>query len=417
MHLVGAVRLAAPAGVVEGLGHEIVLGEAAGAVHLHAAIEDALYHLRHADLGCGDHVAGLLGAHLVHFLAGFQHQQAGHFQFGEAVGDILAHRLVLGQGAAKGGALGHALAGLFDGPLPGPQQAHAVVHAARPEPPLGDLEAAALAQQHVFQRHAHVFKQQLGVAEGRVIVAQGGQRPHHRQARGTGGDQHLGLLLVAIGVVRVGLAHDDEDPGALVHGAGNKPLATVEHPLIALAGNAQLDVGGVTGGHLGLCHGVGRAYFTCQQGLEPLFLLGGGGVLHEDFHVAGVRGVAVEHLGAPLHPAHHFRQWRVVEIAEAVVIAKLCQLGGHEQVPQALAPGFFLELVHQRQGREPVGRAVQLPGVGGLVGVDMLVHEGLEPGLVGHGFIAELEQDWTPCSVLLPVLAAATSSAARGGMA
>jgi hypothetical protein len=39
----------------------------------------------------------------------------------------------------------------------GTDRSHAVVNAARAEPPLGDFKSAALAQQDVASRHAHVL--------------------------------------------------------------------------------------------------------------------------------------------------------------------------------------------------------------------------------------------------------------------
>ena len=44
--------------------------------------------------------------------------------------------------------------------------------AARAEPPLRDLEAAAFAEQDVRDRHAHVLEVDLAVAVRRVVVAE-----------------------------------------------------------------------------------------------------------------------------------------------------------------------------------------------------------------------------------------------------
>ena len=62
MHLVGTVRLPAPARVTESLGHEVVAAQTARAVDLHAAVDNRLHHDRYAGLAGRDHVARLLRA-------------------------------------------------------------------------------------------------------------------------------------------------------------------------------------------------------------------------------------------------------------------------------------------------------------------------------------------------------------------
>ena len=242
---------------------------------------------------------------------------------------------MLAEGAAESRAARHPLAGQLQRALGGADQAHAVVHATRAQPPLGDFEAATLTQQDILQRHAHVPELDFRVSQRGVVVAQGGQRPHQRHAGRAPGHQHLALLLVAAGVVGVGLAHDNIDLCALVHGVGGKPLATVQHPFVALANDAQFDIGGVTGGHLRFRHDIAGTDLTGEQGGQPLFLLLRRGVFHEYFHIAGVGSIAVEYFRRPQHPPHDFRQRRIVEVAESAMFAELRQAGRNEQVPQA----------------------------------------------------------------------------------
>ena len=59
-------------------------------------------------------------------------------------------------------------------------RAHAVVDAPRPQPPLRDLEAAPLAEQHVGGGHAHVVQDDLGVV---VLVAEERERAQDVEAR------------------------------------------------------------------------------------------------------------------------------------------------------------------------------------------------------------------------------------------
>ena len=66
-----------------------------------------------------------------------------------------------------------------------------------PEPALRDLEARALAQQHVGGGHAHVLEEDLAVAVGRVVVAEHGQHADDLDAGRVARDQDHRLLLVA----------------------------------------------------------------------------------------------------------------------------------------------------------------------------------------------------------------------------
>ena len=66
----------------------------------------------------------------------------------------------------------HAPAHRLERALGQADQPHAVVNAPRPEPALRDLEAAALAEQHVRRRHAHVLERDLRMAVRRVVVAE-----------------------------------------------------------------------------------------------------------------------------------------------------------------------------------------------------------------------------------------------------
>jgi hypothetical protein len=203
-------------------------------------------------------------------------------------------------------------------------------------------------------------------------------------------------LLVPVGVIRVGLAHDDEYLAALVHGPGDKPLAAVQHPLVALLPDTQLDIGGIRRGHLGFGHGIRGADIPVEQGRQPLLLLGRGTVFHEHFHVAGIRGVAVEHLRRPKYPPHDLRQGRIIEIAEAVVVAELGMGRRNKQVPQARGLRLGLEVVHDRQVIEAAVRGGQLLGVSVLIGKNVFFHECLELGLVGHGLVTECKHEVLP---------------------
>ncbi len=85
-----------------------------------------------------------------------------------------------------------------------------------PEPSLGDLEAAALAQQQVGCRHAHVLERDLGMSVRRIVVAEHRQVAQHRHARRIARNEDHRLPLVPVGIAGVGLAHEDEQLAARV---------------------------------------------------------------------------------------------------------------------------------------------------------------------------------------------------------
>ena len=113
--------------------------------------------------------------------------------------------------------------------------AHAVMNAAGAETRLRDLEAAALAEQDVVGRHAHVLEHDLGVAVRRVVEAEHRQHAQHLHARRLHRHEDLRLLCMLRGG-RVGLAHHDEHLAARVAGAGRPPLAAVDHVVDRLRG-------------------------------------------------------------------------------------------------------------------------------------------------------------------------------------
>ena len=217
-----------------GVGQAEVLGDAAAAVDLDRAVDDVEghvggHHLDHGDLG-----TRRLVADLVHHVGGFQRQQARLLDLDARARDCIHDHALLGERLAEGGPVLGARANRLERALGDADQAHAVMDAPGAEAPLGDLEAAALAEDHVLGRHPHVLEVDLEVTVGGVVVAVDRERAHQRHARRVARHQDLGLLLVALGA-GVGLAHEDEDLAALVAGARDPPLAPVEHVVVAVA--------------------------------------------------------------------------------------------------------------------------------------------------------------------------------------
>ena len=68
--------------------------------------------------------------------------------------------------------------------------------AARAEPSLRDLEAAAFAEQHVRRRHAHVLERDLRVPVRRIVVAEHRQHAADGDARRVHRHEDHRLLLV-----------------------------------------------------------------------------------------------------------------------------------------------------------------------------------------------------------------------------
>jgi len=274
-----------------------------------------------------------------------------------------------------------------------------MVDAPGAEAALGDLEAAAFAQQDVADRHTDVVEEHLDVAMRRVVVPHDIERAHDAQPGCVGRHEHHALLRVA-GGVRIGLAHHDEDRAARIGGAGDPPFVAVDDVVVTLALDAGGDVGGVAGSHLGFGHRERRPDPALEQGLEPAGLALLRPVAGDGLHVAGVGRRAVEHLAGPRYPTHDLGQRRVFLVGEAGAGVTGC--GGtvdrQKQVPQpgGLCQGF--ECLDGLQGcPAPAGQGVglELLAVGGFCRVDVLVHELLQLGLqfLGLGRIGEIHGD------------------------
>lgn len=85
----------------------------------------------------------------------------------------------------------------------GADGAHGVVDPAWAEAALDDLEAAAGAEDHTGVWDADVFKGDVAVAVGGVVVAHYREHALDGYAGGVGVDEHDGLLLVGVLVLGV----------------------------------------------------------------------------------------------------------------------------------------------------------------------------------------------------------------------
>ena len=160
----------------------------------------------HHRLDGADPHAGLGVAHRVHRLGGAQHHQAHRLDLDAGLGDHLGVLAEAGQRLAERLAVEAAADHQLERPLGRADRAHAVVDAARAEADLGDLEAAALAEQHVLLRHAHVGEAQVHVAVRRVVVAEHVHRAEDLDAGRVHRHEDLRLALVRR-AVGAGLHH------------------------------------------------------------------------------------------------------------------------------------------------------------------------------------------------------------------
>ena len=267
------------------------------------------------DLGHGDQVAGGLVAGHVDDVAGPVAQQPGLLDLEPGLRDLLAHHALVGQRAAEGHSLLGPLNQQRQGALGRAEGPHAMVYPAGAEPGLGGCEAAALLADDVRDRHADVGEHNLGVAM-LVVVAEYGVVADHGDARGIAGDEHHRLLAVRRSR-GVGLAHEDEEGAAGIHGAAGPPLAPVDDVLAAVPLDPRGDVGGIAAGDVGFGHGERRPDLPGEQRLEPLPLLLLAAEQVQQLHVAGVGGLAVDRLGRDVQaPAGQFGDRRVLELGQ-----------------------------------------------------------------------------------------------------
>src|ERR1700722_16240447 len=106
-----------------------------------------------------------------------------------------------------------------------------MVNPAGSETALRDFKTAALAQQKIFQRYAHVLEQKLAVAVRSVIVSKDGEKTFSGYSRRLHWDGDHGLLLV-LGRRWIGLAHEDAHFAARIACPGAPPFVPVDHILI-----------------------------------------------------------------------------------------------------------------------------------------------------------------------------------------
>ena len=133
----------------------------------------------------------------------------------------------------------------------------------------------------------------MHVAARRVIFAEHMHRPQDLHAGRVHRHQDLGLLAACRAIV-TGAHHHDHHLAARITGTRDIEFLAVDHPVLAITHGTGADVLGIRRGHIGLGHGIGRADFTGEQGLQPALLLLVRANPFQHFHVAGVGRRAVQ---------------------------------------------------------------------------------------------------------------------------
>src|ERR1700693_2803491 len=146
------------------------------------------------------------------------------------------------------------------------------MNAPRTEASLRYFETTSFTQQHIRDRHSHIPKRDLSVPVGSMIIAEYREHALYRYARRVHRDQNHGLLLM-FRRSGVRLAHEDRDFAAWIARARGPPFAAVDHIVIAIAGNAARDVGGIGRRYRRFRHRKARTYLAREQWLQPSFLL------------------------------------------------------------------------------------------------------------------------------------------------
>ena len=87
------------------------------------------------------------------------------------------------------------------------------------------------------------------------------------------GNKHHAVVGVPVSVVAHAAAHHDQKSAGRMRRAGDEPFSAIHQQVIAISTKRGLQVGWVTGCHIRLRHGKGRANVALQQWQQPLLIL------------------------------------------------------------------------------------------------------------------------------------------------
>mmetsp|Transcript_30235 Transcript_30235/g.90680 ORF Transcript_30235/g.90680 Transcript_30235/m.90680 type:complete len:377 (-) Transcript_30235:128-1258(-) len=342
----------------------------------------------------------------IHHLGRAVYQEAAHLYLRARFGHVLEDSVELGQWLPKRLAVLHPPDHVRERSLSASDQPHAVVDAAGAQPALADFKATALAEKDVADWYPHMVEEDLHVALGSVVLAEGLHRSDQCDARRVHRHQDLGLLGIhrAVGP---GLPHQDHDLAVQAARAGDVPLPAVDHILAAglVPPNADSNVGGVGRGHVGLGHREARPHRSLEERDQPAGPLLIRAVPRQHLHVPGVGRGAVGGLRRKLHVRagpEDLAQLGVLSVGEApperpaVEPRRRCTVDWQEHVPQPDFLGLPLELHKNGRPYPLAGTPADLSAllvVQLLVRVDVFLHEAPQRSLGLLELLARLRRE------------------------
>ena len=245
-----------------------------------------------------------------------QHQQPGLVDGNASVSDALPVSAQVHQRFSERGAVQSPSARMLEGHLGQADQAHRMMHTARPQPPLGDLESLARSRDEGIDGQPYVLERHHAVSARLVVEPHRRQHPFHSDARSIHRDENHRVARVSMRV-RVGQPHKNDHLAVGMTDAGAPPLAAVDHHLVAVDDGRGRHVRGIRGSHVGLRHTKRGPDIALQERFEPDLLLLLAAVPVQHLHISRIRCVAIEHGGGEQRPSHLLGQRRVLGIGQA----------------------------------------------------------------------------------------------------
>ena len=162
------------------------------------------------------------------------------------------------------------------------------------------------------------------------------------------------------------------------------PFPAIEDDVVSLNNGRSLHVRRIGRGDVRFRHTERGTNLAGQQRLKPTQFLRGRAILHQHFHVAGVRCVAVENLGRDERAPGNLSQGRVFHIRKASPILFVRK----KQIPQPSRPSLGLQSFHNRRllPLPPVGDILHLRIILRLSRQNVVVHKRREALNIFLGF-------------------------------
>lgn len=176
-----------------------------------------------------------------------------------------------------------------------------------------------------------------------TIIAVDCEGSEDLDARVSGGYDHDRLLSVWVRVVGVRLSHDQVQFTPWVSRTRAPPFRSVQHVLVPVAADLEVDVLGIGARSHPLRHHEGTADFAVQQRHQPLLLLRIVAVFRENLHVACVGGGAVHGLAGDEGSAQELGHEAIFEVGEsdALLVVDL----GEEEIPETERSRLGLQVI------------------------------------------------------------------------